>query len=59
MWDKRTENQFSIFPPENARFCGQVSTGLDAIKAVYLQRRRNYFMAFSPWPYSLRNERSL
>ena len=59
MWDKRTENQFSIFPPENARFCGQVSTGLDAIKAVYPQRRRNYFMAFSPRPYSFRNERSL
>ena len=59
MWNKRTENQFSIFPPGNSRFCGQVSTGLDAIKAVYPQRRRNYFMAFSPRPYSFRNERSL
>ena len=59
MWDKRTENQFPIFPPENARFCGQVSTGLDAIKAAYLQRRRNYFMDSSPRPYSFRNERSL
>ena len=59
MWNKRTENQFSIFPPGNSLFCGQVSTGLDAIKAVYLQRRRNYFMAFSPRPYSFRNERSL
>ena len=59
MWDKCTENQFSNFPPENARFCGQVSTGLDAIKAVYLQRRRNYFMDSSPRPYSFRNERSL
>ena len=59
MWDKCIENQFSNFPPGNSRFCGQVSTGLDAIKAVYLQRRRNYFMDSSPRPYSFRNERSL